>query len=141
MTLLEIENDVQSNLGFTVNSTSRVTATEVEQWINQAYRICQSKLANANVNYYKGEMMETDTDPSDAGGAEGRYDLPVNFMAMKRLEIQYNDDEDKKRAIGIDINDIQQTLDPDDDPWSQERPYYAIWEDFFYIKPIPNKNS
>jgi len=60
---------------------------------------------------------------------------------MKRLEIQFSDDTDKVRASPADINDIQATVNPDSDPWSQENPFYCAWEDDFYIKPVPDETS
>jgi hypothetical protein len=136
MTYTTIQNDVQSFLGFALNASSRVNTTEVAQWINQDYRMAQSKMADANINYYQGETVEDDTtDGTDT------YALPAKFLKMKRLEIQYDDDEDKVRATPIDINDIWSTLDPDDDPWSQEKPYYALWENDFILKPMPDETS
>jgi hypothetical protein len=136
MTLTTIQNDIQSFLGITLSTSSRVTTVEVLQWINQDYRVAQTKLANANINYYLGEQQEEDTTDG-----KGRYLLPDNFLAMKRLEIQYNDDEDKVRVSPTDINAIWSTLDPDSDPWSQKNPWYALWEKTFYIKPIPDETS
>jgi hypothetical protein len=136
MTLTTIQNDIQSFLGITIDANSRITSTEVLQWVNQAYRVAQSKLANANINYYLGEQQEQDTTAD-----EGRYLLPDNFLAMKRMEIQYNDNEDKVRVTPTDINAIWSTLDPDSDPWSQKNPFYALWEKTFYIKPIPDETS
>ena len=79
-----IQNDVQSFLGFTLSTSSRVTTTEISQWVNQDYKIAQSKLAQANINYYQGETTEDDTtDGTDT------YTLPTKFLVMKRLEIQY----------------------------------------------------
>ncbi len=136
MILTNIKLDVQDALGITLSTTSRVTTTSVERWINQDYRTAQSKMANANINYYQGEIQKMDTTDGT-----GRYQLPSGFLAMKRLEIQYNDDKDKVRADPLDINDIYSTLDPDSDPWSQSKPFYARWEDDFYIKPIPDETS
>lgn len=136
MQFTEIKNDVQSFLGITISSTSRITSTECEQWINQDYRTGQSKMAAANINYYQGEVQKLDSTADT-----GRYQLPKKFLAMKRLEIQYSDDVDKERANPIDINDIYSTLDPDSDPWSQQKPFYALWENDFYIKPIPDETS
>lgn len=136
MTYTTIQNDVQSFLGFALSATSRVNTTEVAQWVNQDYRIAQSKLAEANIDYYQGETSEGDTtDGTDT------YTLPTKFLKMKRLEIQYDDDEDKVRVTPIDINDIWSTLDPDSDPWSQKNPYYAIWESSFILKPVPDETS
>lgn len=135
-TYTTISNDIQSFLGFALSASSRVNTTEVSAWVNQDYKIAQSKLAEANVNYYQGEISEGDTtDGTDT------YALPTKFLKMKRLEIQYNDDEDKVRVTPIDINDIWSTLDPDSDPWSQRNPYYAIWESSFIIKPTPDETS
>lgn len=136
MTFDEIKNDIQSFLGITIGASSRITTTECEQWVNQDYRKAQSALANANINYYQGEIQDQDTVAD-----RGRYQLPTGFLAMKRLEIQYEDDVDKKRANPIDINDIYSTLDPDSDPWSQQKPFYCAWEDDFYIKPVPDEDS
>ncbi len=136
MTFTTIQNDIQSFLGFTLSSTSRVNTTEIAQWVNQDYRIAQSKLAEANVNYYQGETLEADTTAST-----DTYALPAKFLKMKRLEIQYDDNEDKVRVTPIDINDIWSTLNPDNDPWSQESPYYAIWENDLIIKPAPDETS
>lgn len=136
MTYTTILADVQSFLGFAISSSSRVNTTEVSQWINEDYKIAQSKLADANVDYYQGETVEGDTTAST-----DTYALPTKFLKMKRFEIQYDDNEDKVRATPIDINDIWATLDPDSDPWSQERPFYAFWENDFIIKPVPDETS
>jgi hypothetical protein len=137
MTFTEIQTDVQSFLGLTIGASSRVTTTMVKEWINQSYRKAQSKLAHANVNYYQGETQEFDVTAST-----DKYDLSqYNFLTMKRVEIQYNDAEDKVRAEAADINDIWGTLDPDNDPWNQNRPWYAIWEDDLIIKPTPDESS
>jgi hypothetical protein len=136
MTYTTIQNDVQSFLGFALSATSRVNTTEVSQWINEDYKVAQSKLAEANINYYQGEIIEGDTtDGTDT------YTLPTKFLKMKRLEIQYNDDEDKVQATPMDINDIHSTLDPDSDPWSQKKPWYARWENTFILKPMPDETS
>ena len=136
MTLTQIQNDIQSFLGITLSTTSRITTTEVLQWINQDYRTAQSKMAQANINYYMGEIQDMDTVDGT-----GRYQLPTGFLAMKRLEIQYDDDVDKVRVSPADINDINSTVDPENDPWSQQKPFYAWWEDDFYIKPVPDETS
>lgn len=136
MTYTEIVNDIQSYLGFTISSSSRVTSTEVSQWVNQDYRIAQSKMAEANINYYQGE-----TTTGDVVSGTDTITLPDKFLKMKRFEIQYDDDEDKVRATGIDINDIYSTLDPENDPWSQQKPYYALWENTLVLKPTPDDSS
>jgi len=136
MQFSDIKLDVQDALGITLSSSSRVSTTSVERWINQDYRMAQSKMADASVNFYAGEIQTLDTVADT-----GRYQLPTGFLAMKRLEIQFSDDTDKVRANPIDINSIYSTLDPDSDPWSQENPFYAIWEDDFYIKPVPDETS
>lgn len=136
MNFSEIKSDVQDFLGITLSATSRITTTSVERWINQDYRVAQSKMAQANINYYQGEIQKMDFEED-----VGRYQLPTNFLAMKRLEIQYDDDEDKVRVTPCDISDIYSTLDPENDPWSQQKPYYALWEDDFYIKPVPDDDS
>lgn len=135
MTTADIQADVASALGMTISATSRITSTEVLRWINEDYRTAQSKMADANINYYQGETQDYDTTVT------GTYTLPTGFLAMKRLEIQYNDDEDKARATPIDINDIYSTLNPDGNPWSQKSPFYAIWENTFLIRPIPDEIS
>jgi hypothetical protein len=135
-TYTTIQNDIQSFLGFALSATSRVNTTEIAQWVNQDYKIAQSKLAEANVNYYQGETKEDDIED----GVD-TYTLPTKFLKMKRLEIQFDDDTDKVRATPIDINDIWSTLDPDSDPWSKTNPYYAIWENNFIIKPVPDEDS
>jgi len=136
MTLTTIQNDIQSFLGITIGASSRITTTERLAWINQDYRVAQSQLATANVNYYQGEIQDMDTVDGT-----GRYALPTNFLAMKRIEIQYDDDVDKVRATSADINDIQATVNPDSDPWSQTSPFYCAWENDFYIKPVPDETS
>jgi len=136
MTLTTIGNDAQSFLGITIGASSRITTTERLAWINEAYRVAQSKLANANINYYQGEISEMDTEDG-----VGRYQLPTGFLAMKRIEIQYDDDKDKVKVTPADINDIHATLDPDSDPWSKTNPFYCAWEDDLYIKPIPDEDS
>ena len=136
MTLTEIQADVASFLGITISASSRLTTTEMNAQINVDYRMAQSKMAEANINYYSGEIQTLDTEDG-----EGKYQLPTKFLKMKRLEIQYSDDEDKIRADPMDINDIYSTLNPEEDPWSQERPFYAQWEDDFYIKPEPDEDS
>lgn len=136
MTFATIKNDVQSFLGFTISATSRVTTTEIEQWINQSYRVAQSKMATANVNYYQGETTEADTTAN-----VDTYTLPTGFLAMKRLEIQYNDNVDKVRAIPMDINDVWGTVSPDNEVWNQKRPYYYAWENTLIIKPTPDESS
>ena len=136
MTFTQIKADIASFLGITISSTSRITTIEAEQWTNQDYRMAQSKMANANINYYQGEIQDQDTTAS-----KGRYQNPSGFLAMKRLEIQYNDAEDKVKAIPMDINDVYSTLNPENDPWSQRKPFYAWWEDDFYIRPIPDETS
>jgi len=136
MNLTNIQSDIQSYLGITLSTSSRVNTTEVLAWINQDYRSAQSKLANANVNYYSGEIMTLDTED----GVD-KYELPEKFLAMKRMEIQYSDDVDKVKVEPADINDIQATVNPDDDPWSEENPFYAIWENDFYIKAVPDSDS
>ena len=60
---------------------------------------------------------------------------------MKRFEIQFSDDEDKVRANPMDINDVNETLNPDSESWSKLKPYYAIWENDFYIRPTPDETS
>lgn len=136
MNLSEIQADVSTFLGMTISATSRFTTTQMNAAINVDYRVCQSKMANANIDYYQGEMSEMDTTIST-----GRYQLPTGYLAMKRLEIQYDDAVDKKRANSMDINDVYSTLDPNSDPWSQSNPWYACWEDDFYIKPVPDATS
>jgi len=136
MNLTNIQSDIQSYLGITLSTSSRVTTTEVLAGINQDYRNAQSKLANANVNYYQGEIQTLDIED----GVD-KYQLPTKFLAMKRMEIQYEDDVDKVRVTPADINDIQNTVNPESDPWSKENPFYAIWEDDFYIKAIPDSDS
>ena len=136
MTFTNIKADVQSALGITLSTTSRVTTTEVERWINESYRELQSKLANVNVNFFMGEIVEMDTVDGT-----GRYQLPTGFLAMKRLEVQFSDNKDKVKATPADINDIQATVDPASDPWSQQNPFYCAWEDDFYIKPVPDESS
>jgi len=131
-----IQADVATFLGMTIGTSSRFTTTEQNAAINAAYREAQSKMANANINYYAGEIVEMDTVDGT-----GRYQLPDGFLAMKRFEIQYDDDVDKVKATPADINDIQATIDPDSDPWSQQNPFYCAWEDDFYIKPVPDESS
>jgi len=136
MNLSEIQADVASYLGMTIGASSRFTTTEQNAQINVDYRTAQSKLASANVNYYSGEIQTIDTEDG-----VGKYQLPTKFLAMKRFEVQYDDDEDKVRAKPMDINDVNSALNPESDPWSQERPFYAIWEDDFYLKPVPDADS
>ena len=136
MTFSEIQADVSSFLRITIGASTRVTTTQQNAWINQGYRVAQSKLANANVNYYQGETVE-----GDIVSGTGTIALPDGFMAMKRFEIQYADGEDKVRVKGIDINQIWQTLDPNSDPWSQDNPFYALWKDDLVIRPIPDASS
>jgi len=136
MNFAEIQADVATGLGMTISSSSRFTTTEMNAGINQDYRNAQSKLANANVNYYSGEIQTLDTEDGVS-----KYQLPTKFLAMKRMEIQYEDDVDKVRVTPADINDIQNTVNPESDPWSKENPFYAIWEDDFYIKAIPDSDS
>ena len=131
-----IQADVASALGMTISASSRITITECNAAINQSYRVAQSALADANINYYQGEIQKMDIEDG-----VGRYQNPDKFLKMKRLEIQYSDNKDKERANPIDINDIYSTLDPDSDPWSQQKPFYACWEDDFYIKPVPDEDS
>lgn len=136
MTFTQIKADISSFLGMTIGTSSRVTTSEIEQWCNQDYRTAQSKMADANINYYQGEIQKMDTVADT-----GRYQLPTGFLAMKRLEIQFSDDTDKVRVSPADINDIYSTLDPENDPWNQKKPFYALWEDDFYIKPVPDETS
>ena len=136
MILTNIQADVSSALGMTISTTSRVTSVEVLRWINEDYRMAQNELADANISYFQGEIQDLDTEDG-----VGRYQKPTGFLTIKRLEIQYDDDVDKTRADPIDINDIYSTLDPDSDPWSKLNPFYADWEDDFYIKPVPDETS
>ena len=136
MNFAEIQADVATGLGMTISSSSRFTTTEMNAGINQDYRNAQSKLANANVNYYSGEIQTLDTEDGVS-----KYQLPTKFLAMKRMEIQYEDDVDKVRVTPADINDIQNTVNPESDPWSKENPFYAIWENDFYIKAVPDSDS
>ena len=136
MTFTQIKADISSFLGITISTSSRVTTSEIEQWCNQDYRSAQSKMAVANINYYIGEIVKMDIEDGT-----GRYQLPSGYLAMKRLEIQYNDDEDKLRATPMDINDVYTTLNPENEPWSQKKPFYATWEDGFYVKPVPDEDS
>jgi len=136
MNLTNIQADVATFLGMTIGTSSRFTTTEMNAAINIDYRTAQSKMASANVNYYSGEIQTLDTEDGT-----GKYELPTKFLAMKRMEIQYDDDEDKVRVTPCDINDIYSTLNPETDPWSQEKPFYAIWENDFYIKPVPDSDS
>jgi len=136
MNFAEIQADVATGLGMTISSSSRFTTTEMNAGINQDYRSAQSKLASTNINYYQGEIQTLDIED----GVD-KYQLPTKFLAMKRMEIQYEDDVDKVRVTPADINDIQNTVNPESDPWSKENPFYAIWEDDFYIKAIPDSDS
>ncbi|KKK49433.1 hypothetical protein LCGC14_3135100, partial [marine sediment metagenome] len=85
MTFTQIKADIASFLGMTIGASSRITTTEANQWVNQDYRTAQSKMAVANINYYQGEIVKMNTT-----NGTGRYQLPSGFLAMKRLEIQYN---------------------------------------------------
>jgi len=136
MTFTEIKADIASFLGITISASSRITTTECGAWVNQSYRESQSKLADVNINFFSGEIQDMDTVDGT-----GRYALPDGFLAMKRIEIQFDDDKDKVRATPADINDIQATINPDSDPWSQTSPFYCAWEDDFYIKPVPDETS
>lgn len=136
MILTAIQSDISTFLGMTISSSSRFTTTEMNAAINADYRVAQSKMANANVNYYMGEISDLDTVDDT-----GRYQLPTGYLAMKRAEIQFDDDEDKVKLTACDINDIQATVDPDSDPWSQQKPFYCAWEDDLYIKPVPDATS
>ena len=57
------------------------------------------------------------------------------------MEIQYEDDEDKLRVNPMDINDNYASLNPENEAWSKNKPFYALWEDDFYIKPVPDETS
>lgn len=136
MTRSEIRTEVQSNLGITLSTTSRVTIAEVDRWIDQTHRVAVSGLAEANVNYFSGETDEQDTD-----SGEGAYDLPNDFLKLKRVQIQWNDDEDMKIAYPMDINDVEGDLNPGEIKWSQNVPRYALWADQIEIRPIPDEDS
>lgn len=137
MTLTKLKNDVASFIGLSISGTSRVTTTEVEQWINTAYYVAISKLADADINYYQGEISREDSDTN----TEGRYVLPTNFLKMKRLEVRYGDGEDMVWATPVDINQFKTPMHPDSDSYSEDNPYYALWENDFYIRPIPTEAS
>jgi hypothetical protein len=144
MTYTTIAADVQSFLGFAIGASSRITSTEVSQWINQDYRVAQSRLADADINYYQGETVEFNTTANDGeyslayGGDAGN----IKFLKEKRIEIQYDDNTDKRPMTRLsDINDVYASFDPANDPWSKLKPYYLIWENKLYIKPIPDESS
>jgi len=136
MSLATIQADVNSALGLTASTTSRVTTVEILQWINQGYRIAQTALAEANINYYQGETEEFDTTDG-----EDTYSLPTKFLKMKRAEIQYDDDVDKIKMTIRDMNDVGITVDPDNDPWSKTNPFIYYWENDYVVKPVPDEDS
>jgi hypothetical protein len=135
MTLTEILTDVASHIGMTISTNTRVTTTEATAWVNQGYRKACSALAKVNVNYFNGEEVEGDTDDDVA-----EYTLPTDFLAMKRVEIRYGDGEDRARATPLDINQLQGTT-ADDDSFSEDNPFYYLWENKITFKPTPTDDS
>ena len=136
MTDTELINDVASAIGMSVSTATRVTATEARQWLNQAYRMACSKLADAGVNYFNSESTSGDTTDGT-----GSYSLASDFLKMKALKIQYEDDTDKIDVTPIDMNQIQDDLSPESEPWSKLSPYYWIWDGSVYIRPTPDETS
>jgi len=136
MTLTEILADVASHIGMSISTNTRITTTEATAWINQAYRTTCSALAKVNVNYFNGEEIEADTTDGTAS-----YTLPTDFLVMKRVEIRWDDGEDRIRVTPIDINQLQGTTTPDAETFSQENPYYYLWENKIYFLPVPDETS
>lgn len=136
MTGTEIINDVASNIGLSIGAATRVTSTEALQWLNEAYQIAASILARRNLNYYQGTSKSLDT----VDGTQS-YALESDFLVMKRVEIQYADDEDKVIANPIDMNDIGSTFDAGNDIAAKTNPVYWIWENDLYFSPTPDSSS
>ena len=134
MTKAQLITDIRSKLN---ESTADFWSdAELLRWTNQRYHLLEEAVDRVFENYFLTESV------ADTVEDEQEYQLPTDFKRMRRVEINYDCDNDNsvyQRAFPIELDQIRQRLENDNlGIGLTRRPVYYLRGDNIGFLPIPD---